>query len=460
MDERLELNSRYILRIRKRENRYILIDTFLNKVHTITYPLFFILNQFKCTPTTLTELRTSFLKKNLNKRFEEFIEIIKEKKIPELLIKSEYNRKEEVKTANFYKNKSDISPFTEYSPERIDFLITKYCNLNCKHCFEESSNTLPKSMPYNLDLINSLFSQMDHMNVEMLKITGGEPFTIPNFDKILELSLKYRFQLMILTNGILLNDKLIDLLKQKNAIIGLSLDGIDKKTHEKLRGKGSYLPLLKNVIKLKDTGVSFSFTTTVFDSNKDQLKEITDKALNEYGADNISFNYLKPLGRANENPILQITPDDEGKVFEDIQYLIDAYNLLDTYRGRVILNDDSLLFEDERSVRKDITCAAGNRIMAIDPEFNIYPCIYAVGIKDFCIGSLKNRTLEELWFSEKLDVFRGVVKLENLPECNKCSVNSKCKLKNCRLKPIYQGYSFYDPVSYCYKKKNLNACLH
>lgn len=40
---------------------------------------------------------------------------------------------------DFYKDKKNLSPLTEISPGRIDFVITKHCNLACKHCFEGAS---------------------------------------------------------------------------------------------------------------------------------------------------------------------------------------------------------------------------------------------------------------------------------------------------------------------------------
>lgn len=440
----LILNTRYILRINKKEKNYQLYDTVELKIHSISYTLFFILNQFKCYPTTLNRLKVEFDKKRLSKQFADFINILSNELFPDLLIKVDNFS---VDYDNFYRNKKEISPFTEYSPERIDFLITKYCNLSCKHCFENSSYRLEKPKPIDMNTIHFLFKQMDYMNIKQLKITGGEPLTIPNFVDVIKLSLKYRFQIVLLTNGILLNDELIDILKQKNALIGVSLDGVNKDIYEAMRGKETFDQLETNILKLKEAKIVFSFTTTINTANHQQIIDIATKALNFYGAQNIIFNFVNPLGRAGKNKSIFINEKNEKDVLDNINQLKDIYN------ERIILNVDSELVNPSNN--KTIVCAAGNSIISIDQNFNVYPCIYAVGIKDYFVGSLTDETLENIWDSNKLDIFRGKIKLEDLPECNSCTFNSRCNIKKCRLKPVYEGLSFYDPISYCYKKQNI-----
>ena len=440
MKKNLTLNTRYILR-KKRNDQYIIIDTVVRKIHTINYSLFFILNLFKCKSISLEELKSSFENKGLLDTYNSFIPFLME--FPNLLIETSDIKKN---VNNYYSNRNRISPFTDYSPERIDFLITHFCNLKCKHCFEESSNALCKPQPYDLDIVKQLFDQMDYMNVKTLKITGGEPLTIPNFKDIIKLSLQYRFDCMILTNGTLLTDELIDIFKQKNVVLGLSLDGKDRETHEILRGKGSYYPLVRNLEKLKRANIIFSITTTIFNSNKNQIEDITDRVFNDYGGQSIIINMLKPLGRAIDNNNIFLDGESEQNIKEVIVSITGKYN------NRIMLSDDSELSSDI-DTQESITCAAGNKILAIDNNFNIYPCIYGINSKNYLLGSFPANSLVDCWYSDKLEIFRGKTQLNDLEKCKNCVFNIRCIAKNCRLKPVYQGKTFYSPISYCQNGK-------
>lgn len=123
MKKNLTLNTRYILR-KKRNDQYIIIDTVVRKIHTINYSLFFILNLFKCKSISLEELKSSFENKGLLDTYNSFIPFLME--FPNLLIETSDIKKN---VNNYYSNRNRISPFTDYSPERIDFLITHFCNL-------------------------------------------------------------------------------------------------------------------------------------------------------------------------------------------------------------------------------------------------------------------------------------------------------------------------------------------
>lgn len=64
-------------------------------------------------------------------------------------------------------------------------------------------------------------------------------------------------------------------------------------------------------------------------------------------------------------------------------------------------------------------------------------------------GNLYQEKLLDIWRSPKWNRFRGGTKLADIPTCRVCKNNSKCGLKNCRLKAVYEGKSFYSNVSYC-----------
>lgn len=106
-----------------------------------------------------------------------------------------------------------------------------------------------------------------------------------------------KFQKSILTNAILLNDKLIDILKSHHFKFGISLDGATEKTHEFLRGKHTFERTINNILKLKKNNIHFSITTTIYKENKNTIEDIANLVFNKLGGTILNFNLLTSLGR-------------------------------------------------------------------------------------------------------------------------------------------------------------------
>ena len=127
--------------------------------------------------------------------------------------------------------------------------------------------------------------------------------------------------------------------------------------------------------------------------------------------------------------------------------------------GKITLSDDALLSE-EYTIKNDapisndtpLVCAAGNNSISIDENLDVYPCVYGNGFSEFNMGNLKTESLSDIWLSDKWSIFRGKTTLGEIEGCKDCKNNKICGMKNCRLKPIYNGQSFYTHVSYCNKK--------
>ena len=348
---------------------------------------------------------------------------------------------------NIYHSLFQISDFTEYTPERVDFLITKNCNLKCKHCFEDAS---PKKMTqtFNMDVLKKFFHQMDELNVKTLKITGGEPFMHPQFLSILETVTNARFETIILTNGMLLTDKSMNLIKSSNIKLGISLDGISSNSHDFLRGKGAFDVLYKNLIHLGLLGVDLTLTFTINKINESELEQLGAIAFNEIGIRCIFVNRLRPIGRATRYNDMFISDDEYSLIYDRVEKLALKYG-----RNRIAISDDSIPInsykKEEFTGDSPLVCAAGNTLLCIDEFLDVYPCIYGQGSKKHTIGNISKDSLLDIWQSKKWLPFRGGTVLSQINGCNTCIKKNTCGIKNCRLKPVFSGLGFYDHVPYC-----------
>lgn len=441
----LSLSNNFILR-KNVDGSNILYDKSSNMLYSITDKLFTFLYIFKDNRIDLDFLLSNFETNKIP--IEDIKQFLSRVDMINLLTSVPECKKDTVLLRqNIYHSLLPITAFTEYTPERVDFLITKRCNLRCKHCFENASPQ--KSVKcFDMDILKNIFFQMDNLNVKTLKITGGEPFCHPQIQSILELIGGARFETIILTNGMLLTNNTIDLIKSSNIKLGISLDGISSRTHDFLRGKGSFRILYDKLRYISKIGVDLTLTFTANKINESELEQLSSIGFNELGVRCIFVNRLRPIGRANENTEMFI-PDEEYVLLQErVNKLASKYG-----NNRIALSDDSLPIRTSghKQLGEDspLVCAAGNTLLCMDEFLDIYPCIYGQGNKNFILGNLSNESLLDIWRSKKWMPFRGDTTLSQIKGCSTCQKRDTCGIKNCRLKPIYDGLGFYDHVSYC-----------
>lgn len=257
---------------------------------------------------------------------------------------------------------------------------------------------------------------------------------------------------MFRSNGMLLTEKLIDSIKSSNITLGISLDGITPESHDYIRGKGSFAILQNKLSLLRRAGVSMGITVSVNTKNFLELEDIARYAIESLGVRNLYINQLKPLGRARINNDIFLS---------ESQYLnvIELVNKLEKQYGSIIQLSDDALADDYNGKhtmhsigpQTPLYCAAGNTSLSIDEKLDVYPCVYGNDFEQFKMGNLKLQSLLDIWQSDKWGIFRGQTVLENVKGCANCKNNAICNMKNCRLKPVYDGQDFYSHISYCAK---------
>ena len=126
-------------------------------------------------------------------------------------------------------------------------------------------------------------------------------------------------------------------------------------------------------------------------------------------AEVLFLNCLRPVGRAGDNKNLFLSEDGSQEAYR-------VYNEAHKKYGRRLeLSDDLSLVEKEKS--DIIACSAGNSILAMDENLDIYPCFYAFDHEEYVIGNLLHESIADIWRSSKLDRFRGITRLHALDDC-------------------------------------------
>ena len=333
------------------------------------------------------------------------------------------------------------------APMSVDIFITNQCNLKCVHCF--SSRDEQKVNQLSLKELQSTFDQLEMMGVFEVRITGGEPLQHPDIYEILRTLRARRFRKVILTNGTMLNEKIVGMLKESGIIPTVSLDDSRAKEHGLFRGsEGSFERTIKALDLLREFQVQYGINCCLHKRNIRRCAEIIEFGIRN-GAYRIAFLDLKPVGRMKNN--IDWVPS--RKEYEES--LVNLTLMRFKYRGKIDVSLDALL--ECRPLRESIaeakrgyvSCHAGKTRMAIDSSGSIYPCNVVISDPKWNMGNIRREEIQSVWFSSKWLFFRGGVKINDLKDCRKCRKLRTCSYFYCRLLPYVENDDELSSSSKC-----------
>ena len=304
--------------------------------------------------------------------------------------------------------------------------VAHTCNLNCAYCFASQGKYHGERAVMSLDVgKRALDFLIEHSgtrrNLEV-DFFGGEP--LMNWDVVKELVRYARareqeagkhFRFTLTTNGLLIDDDVIDFCNREMHNVVLSLDG-RKEVHDKWRvdyaGNGSWERIVPKFQKLVAArgGKNYYMRGTFTHGNPDFVKDI--ETMLDLGFTELS---MEPVVAAPDDPNaltaedipvvmaqyeelakLMLAREREGKPFTFYHYMIDLTG------GPCIYKRIS-------------GCGSGTEYMAVTPWGDLYPCHQFVGEEQFKLG----------------DIWHGVTNTEAQAEFAACNVYAKPECRDC-----------------------------
>lgn len=277
--------------------------------------------------------------------------------------------------------------------------VAHTCNLNCSYCFASQGKYHGDRalMSYEVGK-QALDFLMDHSgtrhNLEV-DFFGGEP--LMNFDVVKRLVAYARsvekergkhFRFTLTTNGVLIDDDVIDFANREMSNVVLSLDG-RKEVHDRYRvdyaGNGSWEKIVPKFQKLVQArqGKNYYMRGTFTHANPDFLKDIQtmlDLGFTELSMEPVVAAPGDPaaLTEADKEIVMQqyeklarlmLQRDKEGRPFTFYHYMIDL--------------------KGGPCIYKRISgCGSGTEYMAVTPWGDLYPCHQFVGDEKFKLGNI------------------------------------------------------------------------
>ena len=312
--------------------------------------------------------------------------------------------------------------------------IAHDCNLACKYCFAEEGEYKGhrELMSYEvgkkaLDFLIANSGNRKNLEVDFF---GGEPLMnwqvvkdLVRYGREQETLHNKKFRFTLTTNGVLLDDEVMEFANREMSNVVLSIDG-RKEVNDRMRpsrnGKGSYELILPKFKKLAESRnqTNYYVRGTFTHNNLDFSEDV--KHLADLGFKQISVE-----------PVVALPNDGYSIKEEDLPILFEEYDrlanlMLEYKKAGKDFNFFHYMIDltGGPCVAKRLSgCGSGTEYLAVTPWGDLYPCHQFVGIPEYLMGNVDD----------------GIVKPELREEFKVCNVYSKEKCRNCFAKFYCSG---------------------
>jgi len=327
-------------------------------------------------------------------------------------------------------------------PRFVCFPVTFRCNSRCQMCnMWQTPDTIEE---IDLTKIEEVFSNRLFKKVEEVVLHGGEPTLRKDINKIYEIVVRSCPKLKNITsstNG--LNPKLVD--KRVNEILSVvnakkinltftvSIDGL-KDSHEKIRGiKGGFDRAIESIKILKKYQslypIDVHIITVIQPQNITDLEEIEHLAKEfEVGLIFQPVMIDNFYGNSASDPRLIFSEDQlkEYRLFIK-KKLIQAKDPKSLYW----INFLDMMNGEPRTV----PCAYDRYVLSLYPTGDVLPCATE---NWFLFGSVYEKQIDDIWFSEKAKEIRKKMRRRVCPSCS-----FYCGAEYALKKDFFTYFSYY-----------------
>ncbi len=329
--------------------------------------------------------------------------------------------------------------------------IAHDCNLACRYCFAQEGEYHGKRELMSFDVGKKALDFLvansgNRVNLEV-DFFGGEPLMnwqvvkdLVAYGRSLEKPYNKKFRFTLTTNGVLLNDEILEFANREMSNLVLSIDG-RKEIHDLMRpfrgGQGSYDRIVPQFIKAAESRgqTDYYVRGTFTHFNRDFSADVLHLA--DLGFKQISVE-----------PVVAAPEDDYAIREEDLPGLKEEYDKLAAEMLRRSKEGNGFNFfhfmidlEGGPCVAKRLSgCGSGTEYLAVTPGGDLYPCHQFVGMEEFLLGNVEE----------------GIKRTDIRDEFKCCNVYAKEKCRKCFAKFYCSGgcaansYNFHGNINDAY----------
>ncbi len=320
-------------------------------------------------------------------------------------------------------------------PDRYVFVLTNLCNLKCSFCVQKGESR--KDAMSEVDWITLAKQLPDYARVTL---TGGEPLIFKEFRKVFAYVAE-RFHCNIISNGILLNQELIDYIISfpKFKVLSLSIDDIGNNNRCFTPTQWKHLvKMIKYFLKRRNelgSNCVLDVKTLVLDKNAKDIFEIHKYMAEQIGVDTNVFQFLKgsPIQHADYMfKFKDILTKSHAPVYNNFDIIKEQLELVRQYnlkKGKIafihpkiasLVSEESLhkmdILNEEAHIKEYYSpCKFPWSSAHINFDGALFPCL------SVSMGNVKEMSLQEIINAERMVKFRNLIREEGtIQACNRC----------------------------------------
>jgi selenobiotic family peptide radical SAM maturase len=293
----------------------------------------------------------------------------------------------------------------------LQWHLTDACELHCRHCYGQRSNTAVSYLR-GMRVLEQLgcFCRAHYVSGE-IAMTGGNPFLNPDFLPLYEEAWARGFEVSIMGNPV--SERMLERLCEihKPTRFQVSLEGLEEH-NDWIRGRGNYGRVFEYLQLLSAFGVPSAVMLTLTAANLDQVLPLAEELRGR--TDAMAFTRLCPSGNGAEL---------EAAGAERYHRFIEDY-LQASIRNPVLECKENLinlkLHETGGILFNGCTgfgCGAAFNTVAVLPDGEVHAC------RKFpsSVGNLYRQSLEEIYFSVPAREYRS-----GMQACDHCAILHVC----------------------------------
>jgi MoaA/NifB/PqqE/SkfB family radical SAM enzyme len=211
----------------------------------------------------------------------------------------------------------------------ISVELTNICNLRCSYCIRDEDalyHTPAHFFPVEL-LRRIMRSAREGFGLAYVSFTGGEPGVHPQFAEVVRAVAEEGLQLSFVTNGWHFDRLHPALMAERAAVrhVAFSLDGATREAHDRWRGEGSFVRVVRGMARCKASGLPFVVKAAVRRDTLPQLQEFALFAA-RLGAAGLHFSHLLPTSTEFDRE-LGLDHDERAQAEQEISILSNIFKM-------------------------------------------------------------------------------------------------------------------------------------
>lgn len=304
--------------------------------------------------------------------------------------------------------------------------VAHTCNLDCEYCFASQGKYHGQRalMSYEvgkqaLDFLIANSGTRRNLEVDFF---GGEPLMnwqvvkdLVKYARSVEKESGKNFRFTLTTNGMLIDDDVIDFANREMSNVVLSLDGrkeINDRFRKTAGGVGSFdiiVPKFQKLVKARG-GKDYYMRGTFTHNNPDFTNDI--QTMLELGFDELS---MEPVVCSPDDKYA-LTEQDKKIIFDEYEKLAQMMIARRKAGKPFTFYHYMLDLEGGPCIYKRVSgCGSGTEYLAVTPTGELYPCHQFVGNTDYLMG----------------DVWKGVVNTTQRDKFKRCNAYSRKECEEC-----------------------------